>query len=110
MLANENMRGVCFDIRDAIIHAEDIQSNDKIVEATCRAINASFLTAKPRLAEPLYLWEVHCEEKELDAVYCKLKEQGAFQFEEHPVSGTPTIVIKALLPVSESIGLTSTLR
>ncbi|CAF5183817.1 unnamed protein product, partial [Rotaria magnacalcarata] len=82
VLAEENVRGVRFDIHDVTLHADAIhRGGGQIIPTARRVLYASMLTAKPRLYEPVYL-----------------------------LTGTPMFVVKAYLPVNESFGFTADLR
>ncbi len=63
VLAEENVRGVRFDIHDVTLHADAIhRGGGQIIPTARRVLYASMLTAKPRLYEPVYLCEVQvCE-------------------------------------------------
>lgn len=59
VLAEENVRGVRFDIHDVTLHADAIhRGGGQIIPTARRVLYASMLTAKPRLYEPVYLCEV----------------------------------------------------
>jgi elongation factor 2 len=59
VLAEENVRGVRFDIHDVTLHADAIhRGGGQIIPTARRVLYASMLTAKPRLFEPVYLCEV----------------------------------------------------
>ncbi|CAA2981847.1 Elongation factor 2 [Olea europaea subsp. europaea] len=55
-LAEENMRGICFEVCDVVLHADAIhRGGDQVILTARRVIYASHITAKPRLLEPVYL-------------------------------------------------------
>ena len=59
VLAEENVRGVRFDIHDVTLHADAIhRGGGQIIPTARRVLYAGMLTAKPRLFEPVYLCEV----------------------------------------------------
>ncbi|CAA6666060.1 unnamed protein product [Spirodela intermedia] len=91
-LAEENMRGICFEVCDVVLHADAIhRGGGQVIPTARRVIYASQLTAKPRLLEPVYLVEIQAPEQALGAGYSLYN-------------------IKAYLPVIESFGFSSTLR
>ena len=58
LLCGENMRGVKYHLRDAMIHPDPAhRGGSQIIPITRRAIFASFMTASPALVEPIYLVE-----------------------------------------------------
>ncbi|KAG2591305.1 hypothetical protein PVAP13_5NG473100 [Panicum virgatum] len=84
-LAEESMRGVCFELRDVVLHADAVhRGGAQIIPTARRAIYAAKLTAMPRLMEPVYL--------------------------ERQRPGTPLVNFKAYLPVTESLEFTERLR
>ena len=59
VLCDENMRGVRFNIHDVSLHADAIhRGGGQIMPTMRRVVYASFLTAEPRLLEPVYLVEI----------------------------------------------------
>lgn len=111
VLCDENMRGVRFNIQDVTLHADAIHRGGGQIIPTCRrVIYASFLTAEPRLQEPVYLCEIQCPESAVGGIYGVLNRRRGVVFEEMQVPGTPMFVVKAHLPVNESFGFTADLR
>jgi elongation factor 2 len=110
-LAEENMRGIVFELHDVVLHADAIHRGGGQIIPTCRrALYAAQLTAKPRLLEPVYLVEIQAPEQALGGIYSVLNQKRGMVFEEMQRPGTPMYNIKAYLPVIESFGFTATLR
>uniref|UniRef100_A0A0A0KH05 Tr-type G domain-containing protein n=1 Tax=Cucumis sativus TaxID=3659 RepID=A0A0A0KH05_CUCSA len=110
-LAEENMRGICFEVCDVVLHADAIhRGGGQVIPTARRVIYASQLTAKPRLLEPVYLVEIQAPEQALGGIYSVLNQKRGHVFEEMQRPGTPLYNIKAYLPVIESFGFSSTLR
>ncbi|KAG2679718.1 hypothetical protein I3760_11G064500 [Carya illinoinensis] len=110
-LAEENMRGICFEVCDVVLHADAIhRGGGQVIPTARRVIYASRLTAKPRLLEPVYLVEIQAPEQALGGIYSVLNQKRGHVFEEIQRPGTPLYNIKAYLPVIESLGFSSTLR
>ncbi|KAK8500725.1 hypothetical protein V6N12_031385 [Hibiscus sabdariffa] len=110
-LAEENMRGICFEVCDVVLHADAIhRGGGQIIPTARRVFYASQLTAKPRLLEPVYLVEIQAPEQALGGIYSVLNQKRGHVFEEMQRPGTPLYNIKAYLPVIESFGFSSTLR
>merc|ERR1712183_1167909 len=60
-------------------------------------------TAKPRFQEPIFLVEIQTPDDAVGGIYnCLSQRRGIVQGEE-PISGTPLVMIKAYLPVAESL-------
>merc|ERR1712105_62914 len=111
VLAEENMRGVRFDIHDVTLHTDAIhRGGGQIIPTARRVLYASALTAEPRLMEPVYLVEIQCPENAVGGIYGCLNRRRGHVFEEAQTPGTPMFVVKAYLPVNESFGFTADLR
>lgn len=110
-LADENMRGICFEVCDVVLHADAIhRGGGQVIPTARRVIFASQLMAKPRLMEPVYLVEIQAPEGALGGIYSMLNQKRGYRFEEMQRPGTPLYHIKAYLPVNESFGFSGTLR
>jgi len=110
-LADENMRGIRFNIQDVVLHADSIhRGTGQIMPAGRRCFQACELTAKPRLMEPVYLVDITCPERAMGGIYGVLNRRRGHVVEEMQRPGTPIFQIKAHLPVAESFGFTADLR
>merc|ERR1712180_347339 len=88
VLCDENMRGVRFNIKDATLHADTIhRGGGQIIPTARRVIYASFLTASPRLQEPVYLCEIQCPENAVGGIYGVLNRRRGIVFEEMQTPG-----------------------
>merc|ERR1739838_1103033 len=111
VMCDEHMRGVRFNVKDATLHADAIhRGGGQVIPTARRVIYASFLTASPRLQEPVYLCEIQCPENAVGGIYGVLNRRRGIVFEEMQTPGTPMFVVKAHLPVNESFGFTADLR
>lgn len=111
VLAEENMRAVRFNIYDVTLHADAIhRGGGQIIPTARRVLYASYITAAPRIMEPVYLCEIQCPEVAVGGIYGVLNRRRGHVFEEAQVTGTPMFVVKAYLPVNESFGFTADLR
>ncbi|XP_062206727.1 elongation factor 2-like [Phragmites australis] len=111
VLAEENMRGVCFELRDVVLHADAIhRGGGQIIPTARRAMYAAQLTAMPRLMEPVYLVEIQAPERATGSIYNLLNKKRGSVIEERQRLGTPLINFKAYLPVAESLEFTEKLR
>ncbi|KDN44384.1 P-loop containing nucleoside triphosphate hydrolase protein [Tilletiaria anomala UBC 951] len=111
VLAEENMRGVRFNIMDVTLHTDAIHRGGGQIIPTCRRVcYAATLLAQPGLQEPVYLVEIQCPESGLGGIYSTLnKRRGQVVLEEQR-PGTPMYTVKAYLPVNESFGFNAALR
>ncbi|CAF4828542.1 unnamed protein product [Rotaria sp. Silwood1] len=111
ILAEENVRGVRFDIHDVTMNSDAIhRGGGQWIPTVRRVIYASMLTAKPRLFEPVYLCEIQCPKVAVGDIYGILNCRRGYVFEEHQVVGTSMFIVKAYLPVNESFGFSANLR
>lgn len=110
-MAEENVRGVRFNLYDVTLHADAIhRGGGQIIPTARRCLYACVLTAKPRFYEPVYLVEIQCPESAVGGIYGVLNRRRGVVFEESQIAGTPMFVVKAHLPVNESFGFTADLR
>merc|ERR1712112_23272 len=111
VMAEENMRGIRFNIHDVTLHADAIhRGGGQIIPTARRVLYASVLTAAPRMMEPVYLVEIQCPEQAVGGIYGVLNRRRGVVFEEAQTPGTPIFNVKAHLPVNESFGFTGALR
>merc|ERR1712136_439662 len=111
VMAEENMRGIRFNIHDVTLHADAIhRGGGQIIPTARRVLYASYLTATPAIMEPVYLVEIQCPESAVGGIYGTLNRKRGHVFEDSQVAGTPMFMVKAYLPVMESFGFTSELR
>ena len=65
-LCEERMRGVHFRLEDALIHSDPAQrKGGQLIPAARRAFYGAFLTAQPRLMEPVYLVEIQVRQYDI---------------------------------------------
>ncbi|TXG48108.1 hypothetical protein EZV62_027402 [Acer yangbiense] len=68
-LAHEEMRGICFEICDVVLHENPIERTGRqIIPTTRRAIYVAQLTAKPMLMKPVYLVEFQALQEALNTI------------------------------------------
>jgi elongation factor 2 len=110
-MAEENVRGVRFNIYDVTLHADAIhRGGGQIIPTARRCMYACMLTADPTLMEPIYAVEIQCPENAIGGIYSCLNQRRGMVTSEMQNPGTPMFVIKAELPVNESFGFTGALR
>lgn len=109
--AEENMRGIRFNILDVTLHADAIhRGGGQIIPTTRRVCYAACLLADPSLQEPVYIAEIQCPENAIGGIYSCLNRRRGQVFSEEQRPGTPMFTVKAYLPVNESFGFTADLR
>ncbi|KAH0872904.1 LOW QUALITY PROTEIN: hypothetical protein HID58_070266, partial [Brassica napus] len=110
-LCDENMRGICSEVCDVVLHSDAIhRGGGQVIPTARRVIYTSQLTAKPRLLEPVYMVEIQAPKGALGRIYNVLNQKRGHVFKEMQRPGTPLYNIKAYLPVVESFGFSSQLR
>ena len=110
-LAEEEMRGVRFNLEDVTMHADSIHRGmGQIMPPTRRAMYAGLMTAHPSLCEPMYLAEITAPMTVVGGIYSTLSKRRGITQGEYPRPGTPLTIVKAFLPVAESFGFTAELR
>lgn len=111
VLADENMRGILFNIHDCSLHADTIHRGGGQIIPTCRrALFGAQLLSLPKLVEPIFLVEIQCPEQTVGSLYGVLTQNRGHVFEETQRPGTPMFNVKAYLPVAMSFGFTELLR
>jgi elongation factor 2 len=105
ILADENMRGIKFNIVDAVLHADAVhRGGAQIIPAARRVYYASQLTAEPRFLEPIYLIDITTYSDVVGTIYQCFSQRRGIIYSEEYVSGTTMLHIKGYLPVKESFG------
>ena len=110
-MAGEPLRGVCFEITDAKIHADSAHRRpDQICPATRSACFAAMLSAQPRFQEPLFAVDIQVPDYCLNAVCKSLKKRKGEILDDTICDGTPLHSLRAYLPVAFSFGFSTELR
>lgn len=111
VLTGEPLRGVHFQLENAEIHRDPMHRGaDEMMPLVHKSIFGSMISGKPRLVEPIFLCEISCPTNDVGTIYGFMAQKRGEVFDEQPVIGNPTTVMKAYLPVAESFGFTNELR
>jgi elongation factor 2 len=111
VVAEENMRGIRFNILDVELHADAVhRGGAQIIPTARRVYYAAEYTASPRFQEPIYLVDISTPNDVMNGIYQCFSQKRGVVFSEESVAGTPLLNVKAYLPVAESFGFTSNLR
>jgi elongation factor 2 len=86
------------------------RNGGQIVPTGRRVLYAAEYTAGPTLVEPYYLAEITVPLLVCGAVHGVLSKRRGRSFDQSQREGTPLMVIKAHLPVTESFGFDKELR
>lgn len=116
-LCDEPIRNTKFKILDVITNNNDLSlingTNNlasQIIPISRRACYTGFLTAKPRLMEPIYKLISKCTHKSINVIKKLLQQRRGFIDSVEPIPGTPYFEIIGYLPVIDSAGLTTDLK
>jgi elongation factor 2 len=111
VLANEQVRGVRLNLKEANLIADSIHRGaGQIIPPARSVFYASCLTAEPRFQEPMLLCEIQTPDDAMGGIYSTLSKRRGMVIGEEPIQGTPMMIVKAYLPVSESFGFNQLLR
>jgi elongation factor 2 len=111
VLAEENMRGIRFNLYDVTLHADAVhRGGGQLIPTARRCFYACQLTAAPRLMEPVFLCDIQAPEGALGGIYSVLNQRRGQILSEEQRLGTPLYKVQAHLPVLESFGFTEKLR
>jgi U5 small nuclear ribonucleoprotein component len=110
-LCDEPVRGVKWRLTDAAVAEQAAQrGGGQVIPTARRVAYSSFLTASPRLMEPVYSVEILAPADCASAVYGTLARRRGHVVSESPRPGTPLSTVHALLPCIESFGFETDLR
>ena len=101
-LCEEPVRGCKVKILDAELAQTPImRGGGQVIPTMRRACYSSFLTATPKLMEPVYRLEVQCPSDICEAVFPLLQKRRGHVVKEDPKAGATFSTIKAYIPVIE---------
>ncbi|KAF0462937.1 P-loop containing nucleoside triphosphate hydrolase protein [Gigaspora margarita] len=110
-LCDEPIRNVKFRILDAVIAPEPLfRGGGQIIPTARRVCYSAFLTATPRLMEPVYYVEIQAPADCVSAVYTVLARRRGHVTQDIPKAGSPLYTVKAYIPVIEANGFETDLR
>nr|CAG8605291.1 4651_t:CDS:10 [Entrophospora candida] len=110
-LCDEPIRNVKFRILDAVLAPEPIyRGGGQIIPTARRVCYSSFLTATPRLMEPVYYVEIQAPADCVSAVYTVLARRRGHVTQDIPKPGSPLYTVKAYIPVIEANGFETDMR
>ena len=110
-LCDEPMRSVKFKLVDAAVASEPMyRGGGQLIPTARRACYSAFLTATPRIMEPVYRVEIQTPAECIQAIYAVLAKRRGHVSADVPKPGTPIFIVKAFLPVMESFGFETDVR
>jgi 116 kDa U5 small nuclear ribonucleoprotein component len=110
-LCEEPVRGCKVKLLDATLAQMPImRGGGQIIPTMRRAVYSSFLTASPKLMEPIYRLQIQCPTDITDAVFPLLSKRRGHIVKDEPKAGSTFSVMKAYIPVIESFGFETDLR
>jgi U5 small nuclear ribonucleoprotein component len=110
-LCEEPIRNVKFRVLDATVAAAPIhRGGGQVIPTARRVAYSAFLTAAPRLMEPVYAVEIQAPAECVAAIYTVLSRRRGHVSSDAPKAGSPLYTVKAFLPVIDSFGFETDLR
>ncbi|KAK9352336.1 P-loop containing nucleoside triphosphate hydrolase protein [Lipomyces doorenjongii] len=110
-LCEEPIRNTKFRIMDVELASEPIyRGGGQIIPTARRVCYSSFMTASPRLMEPLYSVFVTGPAECSAALYTVLQRRRGYVLKEDQIAGTPLLHIEGRIPVIDSFGFETDLR
>jgi 116 kDa U5 small nuclear ribonucleoprotein component len=110
-LCDEPIRNVKFKLLEATIADQAIyRGGGQIIPTARRVSYSSFLTATPRLMEPVYAVEIQAPSDCVSVVYTVLAKRRGHVVQDLPKAGSPLYTVKAFIPVIDSVGFESDVR
>ncbi|KAL8945908.1 MAG: hypothetical protein Q9222_007618 [Ikaeria aurantiellina] len=110
-LCEEPIRNARFRLTDLSLAPDALsRGSGQIIPTTRRAIYSSFLTASPRLLEPVYLVSATGPADSVSALYTILAKRRGHVLADGPIAGTPLYSVQGLVPVIDSFGLETDVR
>ena len=110
-LCEEPIRNTRFKLTDLSLANDSIsRGSGQIIPTARRTIYSSFLTASPRLLEPLYNVSMTGPADSVSALYTVLSRRRGHVLSDGPIAGTPLYSVKGLIPVIDSFGFETDVR
>ena len=110
-LCEEPIRNTKFRLTDLSLDASPIaRGSGQIIPTARRTVYSSFLTASPRLLEPLYLLSMTGPVDSISALDTVLARRRGSILSNGPIAGTPLYTARGLIPVIDSFGFESDVR
>ncbi|KAL8826742.1 MAG: hypothetical protein Q9191_003610 [Dirinaria sp. TL-2023a] len=110
-LCEEPIRNTRFKLTDLSLASDAIsRGSGQIIPTARRTIYSSFLTASPRLLEPLYGVSMTGPADSVSALYTVLSRRRGHVLSDGPIAGTPLYSVKGLIPVIDSFGFETDVR
>lgn len=107
-LCGEPIRNTKFKLLDFVLDkSPEFRNATQIVPLSMKACFSGFLTASPRLMEPLYKVHVVCVESSIILLKKILKKRRGYVINQNPIPGTFLFQVEGIVPVIESFGLDS---
>ncbi|KAG8527110.1 uncharacterized protein KY384_008539 [Bacidia gigantensis] len=110
-LCEEPIRNTKFRLTDISLAPDSIsRGGGQIIPTARRCLYSSFLTASPRLMEPLYTVSMTGPADSVSSLYTVLSKRRGHVLSDGPIAGTPLYSVRGLLPVIDSFGFETDAR
>lgn len=101
-LCDEAVRNVKFKILSADVSSQPImRAGGQVIPTARRAIYSSFLTASPRIMEPIYRVDIQAPADTVQALYPVIQRRRGFVLEDVAKPGAPFYSLRAFVPVMD---------
>jgi len=110
-LCEEPVRGAKIKIIDATLSTSALfRGGGQMIPTARRAVYSSFLTAAPRLLEPVFKLEIQCPGDVVPEIFPLLQKRRGHVVKDVGVAGANFFKMMAYLPVMDSFGFETDLR
>jgi U5 small nuclear ribonucleoprotein component len=110
-LVNEPIVNTKFKILSSEINKDPVyKGSSQIIPMVRRACYSSFVTACPRLMEPILIGEVHCTFECIHVMEELLVRRRGHINSQIPMPGAPFYIVRYVLPALDSFGLETDIR
>jgi U5 small nuclear ribonucleoprotein component len=110
-LCEEPMRNTKFRLTDISLASEALlRGGGQVIPTARRACYSAFLTAGPRLMEPMYKCSMLGPQAAVGSLYTILARRRGHVLSDSPIAGTTLYRVEGLIPVIDSFGFETDLR
>jgi len=101
-IAEECLNGIQFNLLNVVLHTDAIHRGaGQIIPTLKRVILGAQLNASPRLVEPIYAFEINCNQFDMNEIINIIKKYNGELRENQPSHIRNNNILKGSIPVSE---------
>lgn len=110
-LCDEPIRNTKFKILDAVLSGLEVKNlGAQTITMTRNAVHTGFLTAAPRLLEPVYRVNIVCTVRSVQAAQVIIEKRRGWVVSENAIPATQLYELEGFVPVLDSVGLDTDMR